>query len=192
MVDIRFFQHMPLRKMMKMFTKPGDVTVDLKLVGQVLEVSMLPYNLSQNRTGGDKIMCAFATNEQGNACIFYDEELYGDKERLDRVFIMKAVARYITTCKKEFFITEKTQLSQWEKTLVDEMLMPREEVKDVVSKLIIPTTYCLSEVFQVPQDFVRERLKDLKLPTMIAGFNYWHTGLKGAEYSVPFYFLKEI
>lgn len=172
MVDIRFFQQMPLRKMMKLFTKPGDVTVDLEEVGKILGVSMLPHNLSQYQVDNVKVMCAFVTNDQGNACIFYNEELFGREERLDRVFIMKAVARYITTCQKEFMINETTQLSQWEKTLVDELLMPREEVRDVVGKLLIPTTYTLSEVFQVPQDFVRQRLKDLKLPILIAGYNY--------------------
>ena len=172
MADIHFFQHMPLRKMMKMFTEPGAVTVNLKLVGEVLEISMLPYNLSQFQVGTEKVMCAFATNEKGNSCIFYDEELYGDTDGLDRVWVMKAVARYIATCQKEFLITEKTQFSQWEKTLVSELLMPRETVKEMINKLLIPSTYALSEIFQVPQSFVRERLKELKLPILIAGYNY--------------------
>lgn len=172
MVDVRNFQHMPLREMRKLFTKPGDVTVNINQIGKVLEVSVLPHDVSKYRVDGEMIKCAFVTNESGNSCIFYDEELYGESRREGRVFLMMAFARYITTCKKEFVITKSTQLTQWEKTLVDELLMPRESVKDVVNRLLIPTTYNLSEIFQVPQDFVKERLKDLKLPTMIAGYNY--------------------
>lgn len=172
MVDIRDFQHMPLSTMRKMFTSPGDVTVDINKIGEVLEVSVLPHDLSKYRLDGDGVMCAFVTNETGNSCVFYAEELYGESVREGRVFLMMTFARYITTCKKEFVITKHTQLTQWEKTLVDELLMPRESVKDVVNRLLIPTTYNLSEIFQVPQDFVKARLKDLKLPTMIAGYNY--------------------
>ena len=159
MVDIRDFQYMPLRVMKKWFNEQNDVTVDINKIGETLEVSVLPHDLSKYRIGNEKVMCAFVTNDEGNSCIFYNQELYGDKERADRVFIMQAFAKYIATCQKEFLITEKTEFSQWEKTLVAEMLMPREAVKDVISKLIIPTTYSLSEVFQVPQSFVKERLK---------------------------------
>lgn len=172
MVDVRSFQHMPLREMRKLFTKPDDVTVDISQIGKVLEVSVLPHDVSKYRVDGEMIMCAFVTNEAGNSCIFYAEELYGGSQREGRVFLMMAFARYITTCKKEFVITRHTKLTQWEKTLVDELLMSRESVKDVVNRLLIPTTYNLSEIFQVPQDFVKERLKDLKLPTLIVGYNY--------------------
>ncbi len=169
MVDIREFQHMPIRIMMKWFAEPGDVTVDINKIGETLEVSILPQNLSKYKVGVEKIMCAFVTNEQGNSCIFYNDDL---AEHAERVFIMMAFARCIATGKKEFVITEKSELSQHEKTLVNELLMPQAEVRAVVKKLLVPTTHNIGEIFQVPQDFVRARLKELKIAVMIAGYNY--------------------
>lgn len=172
MVDIRDFQHMPLRKMMKLFTDPEDVTVDINKMAEILEVSVLPHNLSKYQVGNKKIVCAFVTNEEGNSCIFYADDATNDSKYANRVFVMMAFARYIATCQREFVITENEELLHWEKTLVSEMLMPQNEVRNTVKRLLIPTTYNLGEVFQVPQDFVRARLNDLKIPTMIAGYNY--------------------
>ena len=158
--------------MKKLFIEPDDVTVDISKIAETLNVSVLPHDLSKYQNGLDKVVCIFVTNEKGNSCVFYTEELYADSDHAERVFIMMAFARYIATCQKEFVITEKTKLSQHESTLVNELLMPQTELKDVIKRLLIPTTYSIGEIFQVPQDFVRARLKELKIPIMIAGYNY--------------------
>ena len=172
MVDIQCFQNMAIKNMMKLFADQNDVTVDINKIAETLDISVLPHDLSKYQVGVDKVMCAFVTNEQGNACIFYDLKLRENSEYAERVFIMMAFARCIATGENNFIITENEKLSYRENTLVKELLMPQAEVRTIVKRLLIPTTYNIGEIFKVPQDFVRIRLKELKIATMVAGYNY--------------------
>ena len=58
--------------------------------------------------------------------------------------------------------------------LLDIPLMPKEEIHDVMYRLILPTTLNLANVFDVTQEFVRERLDEIRqsLPRMIAGYDF--------------------
>ena len=55
--------------------------------------------------------------------------------------------------------------------LAAEMLMPEAMVKDVICKLILPSTTVLADIFQVSEKFVKQRLTELGIKTQIQGYN---------------------
>ena len=56
--------------------------------------------------------------------------------------------------------------------LVYEILMPEEQVKKMLDKLILPTTLSLAKIFDVSQAFVLERLDVMEKDTLIAGYDF--------------------
>lgn len=171
MVNIQALRHRPIAEIIRILGIDGLVTVDLRDLALKLDVSVLPFGETQIKD--EKIICVFVTNKEGHSCIFYKNDLLEDKDfRVGRLVIMQAFAKYIITGDKNFFITQTTYFSDREKMLVYEMLMPESQVKKMLNKLILPTTFSLAEIFNVSQDFVRERLKAMKEDAMIAGYNF--------------------
>lgn len=116
-----------------------------------------------------KLWGAFATNNSnGNSCIFYSDDL---PYNTARIMIVQAFAKYIITGENSFFITQSTNFSKREKILANEMLMPRLQVEEVISKLLIPSTTTLADIFQVSPKFVCKRLAELGICTRILGYN---------------------
>ena len=144
-------------------------TVDLAKLAYTLNVSVLPKDFGETKIAGEKIICAFVTNSKGNSCIFYSDDLLNIKAR---IMIARSFAKYIITGNNSFFVTHSTNFSIREKMLTNEMLMPESQVKDVICKLILPTTFSLAEIFQVTQEFVRQRLAEMEVETPIAGYNF--------------------
>lgn len=172
MVNVQTLQHMPISEIIKVLKIEDSVTVDFSKLAHALKVSVLSRNFEEYKIEGEKIICAFVTNEKGNSCIFYSADLFDNKEYLGRIMIARAFAKYIITGKNNFFVTQSTIFSNREKLLTYEMLMPTSQVEDVLDKLILPTTYSLADVFQVSQEFVRQRLNEMRVTTLIGGYNF--------------------
>ena len=171
MVNIQALKYKPIEEIIKVLGIDGPVTVNLRDLGLKLDVSVLP--LGENQIKDEKILCIFVTNEKGRSCIFYKNDLLEDKDFLaGRLAITQAFARYIITGKNNFFITQSTDFSNREKMLVYEMLMPEEQVKKTLDKLILPTTLSLAKIFDVSQAFVSERLDVMETDTLIAGYDF--------------------
>lgn len=168
------FQHKSVSEILKILKMEDSVRLDLIKLGRELKVSMLSNDFSTSpRIDGEKIICAFVTNEKGNSCIFYSTNLLEEKEfYTGRVMITRALVKWIITGDDNFSITQSTSFSNREKRLIHELLMPERQVKEVLGELLIPTTLSLAKIFDVSQKFVRERLDEMHLDTLIAGYNY--------------------
>lgn len=163
-------QHKTISEIIKVLGIEDLVTVDFVRMGYKLNVSILSRNFEENEIDGKKIICAFVTNKKGKSCIFYSTDLLADEEW--RIAITYAFARYIITGNDNFFITQSTNFSDREKMLVYEMLMPKSQVKKILNKLILPTTFSLAKIFSVSQEFVRQRLDEMHIDVYIGGYNY--------------------
>ena len=171
MVNVKELQSKPIPEIIRILgiLENEDVaTVDLTKLVYTLKVSVLSHNFDETPTAGEKIICAFITNNKGNSCIFYSNDL---PHNIARIAIVLAFAKYIITGNNNFFVTQSTKISEREKMLTDEMLMPESRVKDVICKLILPSTDVLSEIFQVPEKFVKYRLDEIGIKTRIQGYN---------------------
>lgn len=173
MITVQELQHKSIQEIIRILDVrvDGYASADLKKLEYALEVSALSYNFDALTRGGVKLLCTFVTNEKGRSCIFYNEEL--SKEEC-RIIVTKAFARYILTGNKSFSIAPSTTFSKQEKRLVYELLMPEEEVYDVMHRLILVTTLNLANIFDVTQEFVRERLDEIRqsLPRMVGGYDF--------------------
>ena len=173
MITVQELQHKSIQEIIRILDVrvDGYASADLKKLAYALEVSALSYNFDALTRGGVKLLCTFVTNEKGRSCIFYNEELSNEE---CRIIVTKAFARYILTGNKSFSITPSTTFSKQENRLVYELLMPEEEIYDVIYRLILPTTLNLANVFDVTQEFVRERLDEIRnsLPRMVGGYDF--------------------
>lgn len=166
-------QHKTVSEIVKILKIEDLVTVDLVKLGHELNVSVVPKDFGTTRIEDEKIICAFVSNKEGRSCIFYSTDLLEDKEFLvGRTTIIQAFAKYIITGNDNFFITQNTSFSNREKSLIYEMLMPESQVKEILGKLILPTTFTLAKIFNVSQEFVRQRLDEMGIDAYIAGYNY--------------------
>lgn len=143
-------------------------TIDLSKLVYTLNVSVLAHNFDGAKIAGEKIICAFITNSKGNSCIFYSDELLYEEAR---IAIVIAFAKYIITGNNNFYVAQSTKFSEREKMLAEEMLMPESRVKDVICKLIMPSTAILADIFQVSKKFVNQRLAKIGIKTQIQGYN---------------------
>lgn len=174
MVNVQELQHKSIPEIIRIlgiFENEDVVTVDLAELVYTLKVSALARNFESAKIAGEKILAAFVTNSKGNSCIFYSNDLSHDEARL---IITRAFAKYIITGNNNFFVTQSTNFSKREKSLTNEMLMPEIKVKDVICKLILPSTTVLTEIFQVSQEFVKLRLDEIGIMTLIQGYNTQH------------------
>lgn len=173
MINVQELRYKPISEIIKELNIEYSVPVDLENLGRNLQVSILPKEFDDHRIDGEKIICAFVTNEKGRSCIFYSNELLeDDKFVAGRVRIIQAFARYIITGDTNFFITKSTRFSSKEESLIYEMLMPKSQVEEVLHELIIPTTYILAKIFRVPQSFVKLRLDQMCVKRLIGNYNY--------------------
>lgn len=108
--------------------------------------------------------------KNGKKSILYNKKLpFGEA----RIAAAKALA-YHTWHQTEdhFFITKDTVLSKAEMNGVYELLMPEHYVESFARQLAVPTTFALTNMFGVTDDFVKERLSHMKYTGLIAGYNY--------------------
>lgn len=174
MVNVQELQHKPISEIIRILGILEDedlATADLAKLAYTLNVSVVPRNFEETKIAGEKIICAFVTNRKGNSCIFYSDDLSSDKAR---IMIARAFAKYIITGNNNFFVTQSTIFSKREKMLEHEMLMPEPQVKDVICKLILPSTVVLADIFQVSEEFVKQRLDEIGIMTLIQGYNTPH------------------
>ena len=163
MVNIRELRHKPVSEIVKVLNVDNLISIDLVAVAYMLNISILSYSFNQYVHNGEKIICAFVTNNKGKSCIFYDVELADNKDDGLRIEIAKTFARYILTGEKTFYITKSTEFSAREDLLVNEMLMPEAKVKDTIKELILPTTFSLAKIFSVSPEFVNQRLDKMDI-----------------------------
>ena len=174
MVNVKELRNKSVSEIIKILKREDVVRLDLVEVGRELKVFMMSNDFSTSpRIDGEKIICAFVTNEKGNSCIFYSTDLLEEKEfHTGRIMITHALAKWIITGDDNFSITQSSSFSNREKTLLYELLMPERQVKEMVGQLRIPTTLSLAKIFDVSQEFVRERLDEMHIETLIVGYNY--------------------
>lgn len=172
MVNVQTLQNMSILEIIKVLKIEDSVTVDFLKLAHTLKVSILSRDFEEYKIEGEKIICAFVTDEKGNSCIFYSDDLFKDKEYLGRIMIAQTFAKYIITGKNNFFVTQSTFFSHREKLLTHEMLIPTSQVENILDKLILPTTFNLAEIFQVPQEFLKQRLNEMCVTTLIGGYNF--------------------
>lgn len=173
LVNVQELKYKTISEIIKELNVEYSVPVDLKNLGCKLQVSIVPLDFDDHRLDGEKIICAFVTNEKGHSCIFYNVELSEDYEFVaGRHGIIQAFVKYIITGDNNFFITQSTYFSQREKMLTYEMLMPKSQVEDVLYQLIMPTTYSLAKIFGVSQSFVKHRLDQMYIRRKIGNYNY--------------------
>ena len=173
MVNVQELRYKPISEIIKELNVEDSVPVDLKNLGCKLQVSILSKDFDDHRIDGEKIICAFVTNEKGCSCIFYNADLLKDDEFVaGRVGIIQAFAKYIINGDDNFFVTKSTRFSSKEESLIYEMLMPKSKVEEVLHELIIPTTYILAKIFGVPQSFVKLRLDTMYVKRLIGNYHY--------------------
>ena len=172
MMNVQTLHNMSISEIIKVLKIEDSVTVDFFKLAHTLKVSVLSRNFEEYKIKGEKIICAFITYENGNSCIFYSDDLFENKEYLGRIMIAQTFAKYIITGKNNFFVTQSTFFSNREKLLTYEMLMPTSQVEYVLDKLILPTTFNLAEIFQVSQEFLKQRLNEMRVTTLIGGYNF--------------------
>ncbi len=148
----------------------ADIPTDLIKMAGLLNLSVLPKNLDE-MAGLKNALCVFVTNDDNRSAIFYNENIM-DKWHSERVAVVKAMVHHLVSKKKSFVITKDTQLSTFENRAVHELLMPEVAVREILNKLIMPTTHSLGKIFSVPQDFVIERLEDNNWHESIAGYDF--------------------
>lgn len=173
LVNVQELKHKPISEIIKELNVEYSVPVDLKNLGRKLQVSILPKDFEDHRIDGEKIICAFVTNEKGRSCIFYSAHLLEDDEFVaGRLGIIQAFVKYIITGDDNFFITKSTFFSNREESLTYEILMPKSQVEEVLHQLIMPTTYSLAKIFGVSQSFVKHRLDQMYIRRKIGNYNY--------------------
>lgn len=172
MINVQELRSKPISEIIKFlenFINEDFASVDLAKLAYDLNVSVLPRNFVRTKISGEIIASAFVTYSKGNSCIFYSDDLSNNKAR---IAIAQSFAKYIITGNNNFFITSNTTFSKKENMLIHEMLMPESQVKDVICKLLFPTTFSLSKIFQVSQAFVRQRLDEMDVVVLIGGYNF--------------------
>ena len=172
MVNVQELRHMPISEIIKIlgiFEDEDLVTSDLTKLAYTLNVSVLVRNFDGTRIAGERIICAFVTNSKGNSAIFYSDDLLNNEAR---IIIAKAFAKYIMTGNNNFFVTQSTNFSKRENTLAYELLMPEQQVRKIMGKLLMPTTFSLAKIFDVSQEFVRERLNEMQIDEYVGGYNF--------------------
>lgn len=166
-------QYGAISEMAKNLLPKNSVRLDLVKLAHKLDISVLSRGFGHQSINGEKIICAFVTNSQDRSCVFYNADLLTEEEfTAGREIITLAFAKHIITGKDNFYITKSTMFSKREKSLAYALLMPEMQVENVIGQLILPTTLSLAEIFNVSQQFVIERLYDMKANWLIAGYNY--------------------
>jgi hypothetical protein len=160
---------MSINEIKEHFDIGEDIPLDMVKFCSNLNVSALPKNLAELEPERC-ILCAFMTKE-GRSALFYDESLI-NREFSEFPVSVQALVHYMLTNEKSFVITPHTKVSDREQKLVFELLMPENQVEEILDKLVLPTTYSLSKIFRVPQEFVRNRLDAMGTKKQIAGYNY--------------------
>ena len=172
MVNVQELRHKPIPeiiKVLRILENTDMATVDVAMLANLLNVSVLPRNFDEIKISGENVILSFVTNSKNNSCIFYSDDLSYNKAR---IMIVQAFAKYIITGNNNFFVTQNTIFLKREQMLANEMLIPESQVKDVIRKLILPTTFTLAKIFQVSQEFVILRLAEIGVMSPIAGYNY--------------------
>ena len=171
MINVQELQHKSISEIIRILgilENEDYATADLSKLVYGLNVSVLGHNFKGTEIAGEKIFCAFVTNIKGDSCIFYNDSLLDNEAR---IIIFLAFAKYIITKNNNFYVTQSTSFSKKEKMLASEMLMPETKVKDVICKLILPSTTVLSDIFQVSEKFVKQRLAEIGIKTHVKGYN---------------------
>ena len=171
MINIQELQHKSIPEIIKILgilENEDYATADLSKLVYGLNVSLLGHNFKGTKIVGEKIFCTFVTNSKGNSRIFYSDSLLDHEAR---IIIVLAFAKYIITKNNNFYVTQSTSFSKKEIMLAAEMLMPEAKVKEVICKLILPSTTVLADIFQVSEKFVKERLDEIGIMTLIEGYN---------------------
>lgn len=171
MVNVQELQHKSIPEIIRILgvlENEDYATADLSKLAYGLNVSVLAHNFEGAKIAGEKILCAFVTNSKGNSCIFYSDDLLHNEAR---IIIILAFSKYILTGNNHFYVTQSTSFSKREDMLATEMLMPKKTVTEVICKLILPSTTVLSDIFQVSENFVKQRLAELGIETKIQGYN---------------------
>lgn len=171
MVNVKELQYKSIPgiiKILGVLENEDFVTADLTKLAYSLNVSVLARNFEKTEISGERIICAFVTNSKGNSCIFYSDDL---PYKEARIIIFKAFAKYIITGNNNFFVTQSTDFSKKEKMLTAELLMPKSRVAEVICQLILPSTVVLADIFQVTEKFVKHRLAEIGIKTLISGYN---------------------
>lgn len=171
MVNVTELQHKSIQEIIKILgvlQNEDFSTADLKKLAYSLNVSVLAKNFERTEISRERILCAFVTNDNGTSCIFYSDDL---PYKEARIIIASSFAKYIVTGNNNFLVTQCTDFSEREKTLTSELLMPKARVTEVICKLILPSISVLAEIFQVSEEFVKHRLSEIGIMTIILGYN---------------------
>lgn len=166
--ELRYKSIPEIIKILGILENEDSATADLTKLAYSLNVSVLARNFKRTEISVERIFCAFVTNGKGNSCIFYSDDL---PYKEARIIILSAFAKYIITGNNNFFVTWSTDFSEKEKMLTAELLMPKLRVAEVIAQLILPSTVALADIFQVPEEFVKHRLDEFGIKTLISGYN---------------------
>lgn len=163
------FKTMSINEIKEYFDIGEDIPLDLiKLLGQ-MNASALPKNLHElNPERNAKSVLITSVSEK--IAIFYEESLI-DGEFSENPIIVQSLVHYMLSDDKIFYVAPSSTFSTREHKLVFELLMPESQVKEIIDKMVAPTTHSLSKIFRVPQEFVRKRLDAIEITKQIAGYN---------------------
>lgn len=140
----------------------NEIVEPVKLA-EKLGIDLVETTLDQEQDGA-KILCAIVNKDDG-ASVFYHKRLIDDVGS-ERVALTYALLHYLGD-KSNIMITSRTIITEREEALIYEMLMP----KNLVINALIDGASIndLSEGFNVPKRFVRERLD--AMPVIAFGDN---------------------
>ena len=138
----------------------GDIPTDLTKLFGIFNVSSLPKEFEADPE--NYVLCEFATDMSGRKTIHYREAFLCMAGFPDRVVSVYALIHHLLSGEENFCITTKTRFSEREKSFVYELLMPEEQIREVLEEIKLPIKINLAKIFRVSPEFARNRLKFLE------------------------------
>lgn len=164
------------------------IPVNLDAILEKIGISALPRDFSeterslqQARENNEKVHILGATVINGeNAAIFYNQEVYQSSHRC-RFTIAHELGHCCmsnTFAHDDFHIDYRiegqpdTVEEKAANTFAGELLIPEKSLEKICGQLLLPSVYILAKIFDVSEAVMSERLKYLRFPERIVGYNY--------------------
>lgn len=143
--------------------------VCLRLVCKTLGVCVAPHDglTEAAREIGEDIISAYAINGE-KVAIFYDSSIK-DYTSTVRFEVAKQLAHFLKFKKETHF--GNFGMCDEIYDFVAELLIPKDALRCVINRLIMPEIQSLARIFDVPDNLVRYRLSKLGIKDDIVGYN---------------------
>lgn len=152
----------------------NNTPVDLEKILEAINISCLPYDFKDD---GSILGACVASGNQ--AAIFYRKDEIEDSHRY-RFTIAHEIAHcclgHINPSAAPVHYRKTGDLPDEEERAANvfagELLIPKDSLLSVISKLYVPSVKTIAQVFAVSENVMKERLKFLGIDKWIKGYNF--------------------